>query len=111
MTIPQRAAANFSPNVNDIYIDEEMGTAFRVLDTQDADAEGNPQYVVETPELTDVFKSYNIPEQTIDLTTGNIAYIAPEFELSPDSGMHRNYEAKAGVSDYIDFPCSSRFLL
>lgn len=103
LAVPKSAAASFAPKKNEIYIDEEMGTAFRVLDTQDADAEGNPQYVVETPELTDVFKSYTIPEQTIDLTTGNIAYIAPEFELGPESGMSKNYIAKAGISDYIDF--------
>lgn len=103
LDIPQSAASSFKPNVNDIYIDEKMGTAFRVLDTEGADSEGNPQYVVETPELTDVFKSYTIPEQTVDLTTGNIAYIAPEFELSPDSGMPKNYIAAAGVSDYVSF--------
>lgn len=103
MTIPQSAAAAFSPNINDIYVDEEMGTAFRILNAQAADEEGNPQYVIETPELTDVFKSYTIPEQTIDLTTGNIAYIAPEFALSPESGMHSSYEARAGVSDYVSF--------
>lgn len=103
LAIPQSAASSFKPNVNDIYVDEKMGSAFRVLDNQDTDSVGNPQYIVETPELTDVFKSYAIPEQTIDLTTGNIAYIAPEFELSSESGMSKNYVAAAGVSDYVSF--------
>lgn len=103
LAVPKSVAASFAPKTNEIYIDEEMGTAFRVLDAQNADAEGNHQYVVETPELTDVFKSYTIPEQTIDLTTGNIAYIAPEFELNPDSGMPKDYVASAGISDLINF--------
>lgn len=102
MTLPSTASV-FSPAKDEIYIDEEMGTAFRVLDTQASDSEGNKQYVVETPELADVFKSYTIPEQTISLTTGNIAYMAPGFELSPESGMQSRYEAKAGISDYVSF--------
>lgn len=101
MTMPRSTAATFSPEINEIYIDEEEGTAFRVLDYEGEDEEGKAQYVVDTPELTDVFKSYTIPEQTIDLTTGNIAYISPEFELSPDSGMPKNYVAKSGVSDFV----------
>lgn len=102
MTLSNRTAG-FSPSKNEIYIDEKMGTAFRVLDTQTTDNEGKMQYVVETPELAEVFKSYTIPEQTISLTTGNIAYMAPGFELSPESGMRSSYEAKAGISDYVSF--------
>lgn len=101
MTIPQRTAASFTPQPNEIYVDEKQGRAYRVLELSERDEEGNDQYIVETPELTDVFKSYTIPEQTIDLTTGNIAYIAPEFELSPESGMSKNYVAKAGISDIV----------
>jgi len=102
LSVPRSLAASFTPKINEIYVDEEEGTAFRVLDAQDTDAQGNPQYVVETPQMTDIFKSYSIPEQTINLTTGNIAYVAPEFALSPESGMQGNYTAKAGISDYFD---------
>lgn len=102
LSVPRNMAASFTPRVNEIYVDEEMGTAFRVLDTQGMDVDGNPQYAIETPQMTDIFKSYSIPEQTIDLTTGNIAYIAPEFALSPESGMQSNYTVKAGISDYLD---------
>lgn len=50
-------------------------------------------------------ETYSIPRQTIDLTTGNIAYVAPEFELSPESGMPKNYVASADVSlsDIVNF--------
>jgi hypothetical protein len=101
LEIPQSAASSFTPKTNEIYIDEEEGTAFKILGTESADDSGNSQYVVGTPELTEIFKSYTIPEQTLDLTTGNIAYIDPDFELSPDSGMSRNYTAKAGPFDDI----------
>lgn len=98
LAISQAMSASFSPEINEIYVDEENGNAFRILDILDADAQGNPQYVVETPQLTEVFKSYSIPQQTINLTTGNIAYIDPDFELSPESGMPKNYTAKADGS-------------
>jgi len=96
LSVPRTAASSFTPKMNEIYVDEEMGTVFRVVDNMGTDAAGDFQHVVETPQLTDVFESYSIPEQDIYLTTGNIAYIAPELELSPESGMPKNYVAKAG---------------
>lgn len=101
LSVPRHSASSFTPKINEIYIDEEEGTAFKILGNDEADASGNSRYVVGTPELSEIFKSYNIPEQTIDLTTGNIAYIAPEFELSHESGMVRNYTASAGPFDDI----------
>ncbi|HYE83232.1 MAG TPA: hypothetical protein VEG39_13835 [Clostridia bacterium] len=100
LTVPRRSASSFAPKADEIYIDEEEGTAYKILGTEE-DASGNSQYAVGTPELTEIFKSYTIPEQTLDLTTGNIAYIAPGVELSPDSGMTKNYTAMAGPFDDI----------
>jgi len=101
LEIPRSAASSFTPKTNEIYIDEEEGTAYKILGVESGDDSGNTQYVVGTPELTEIFKSYTIPEQTLDLTTGNIAYIDPDVELSPESGMSRNYSAKAGPFDDI----------
>jgi len=104
LEIPRSAASTFTPKTNEIYIDEEEGTAFKILGSEKGDDSGKVQYVVGTPELTEIFKSYTIPEQTLDLTTGNIAYIDPDAELSPESGMSRNYTAKAGpFDDMISF--------
>lgn len=100
LSIPKNLSASFTPKLNDIYVDEEEGVAFRILDAMEADSDGNAQYVVETPQLTDIFESYSIPKQTLNLTTGNICYIAPEFELSPDSGMPKNYMADSGIVVY-----------
>ena len=107
LTVPKSAAASFYPENGEIYIDEDEGNAFRILGYEGEDQQGNDLYAVEIPDLLEVFKSYNIPKQTIYLTTGNIAYIDPDFELSPESGMPRNYLARAdeGVpiyeNDYI----------
>jgi hypothetical protein len=101
LEIPSSAALSFTPKTDEIYIDEDEGTAYKILGTESGDDSGNNQYVVGTPELTEVLKSYTIPEQTLDLTTGNIAYIDPDFELSPESGMTRNYTAKDGPFDDI----------
>lgn len=101
LEIPRSAASSFIPETDEVYIDEEEGTAYKILGTESGDDSGNSQYVVGTPQLTEVFKSYTIPEQTLDLTTGNIAYIDPDFELSPESGMSKNYTAKAGPFDDI----------
>jgi hypothetical protein len=106
LTIPKSFAATFTPSTGEIYIDEEEGNAFKILGYEGQDSQENELYSVETPELLDVFKSYNIPKQTLNLTTGNIAYIDPDFELSPESGMPKNYVAKADgttvfENDYI----------
>ncbi|MDD3439658.1 MAG: hypothetical protein PHI04_09635, partial [Clostridiaceae bacterium] len=107
LTVQKSTAASFSPNKSEIYIDEDEGNAFRILGYEGEDQQGNDLYAVEIPELPEVFNSYNIPKQTINLTTGNIAYIDPDFELSPESGMPRKYLARAdeGIpvyeNDYI----------
>lgn len=107
LTVLKSTAASFSPNEGEIYIDEDEGNAFRILGYEGEDQQGNDLYAVEIPDLLEVFNSYSIPKQTINLTTGNIAYIDPDFELSPESGMPRNYLAKAdeGIpiyeNDYI----------
>ena len=75
LTVQKSTAASFSPNKSEIYIDEDEGNAFRILGYEGEDQQGNDLYAVEIPDLLEVFKSYNIPKQTIYLTTGNIAYI------------------------------------
>ncbi len=101
MVMPKNAAAAFTPKANKIYIDENEGTAYRVLGVGKTDSEGNSQYAVETPALTNIFEFYTIPKQDIKLTTGNIAYMAPGVVLAPGSGMRRNYVAAAGDNGYI----------
>ncbi len=107
LTVFNSAAVSFYPLKGEIYIDEDEGNAFRILGDEGDDQQGNELYAVETPDLLEVFKSYSIPKQTINLTTGNIAYIDPDFELSPESGMQKNYLARAdeGIpvyeNDYI----------
>lgn len=93
MVLPKADLSKFTPKANKIYIDEGEGLAYRVLQDGKTDAEGNKQYVVETPALTDIFESYKIPKQDIKLTTGNIAYMAPGVQLDPRSGMSPNYMA------------------
>lgn len=107
LTVQKSTASSFDPNIGEIYIDEDEGNAFRILGYEGDNQQGYDLYAVEIPELPEVFNSYNIPKQTINLTTGNIAYIDPDFELSPESGMPRNYLARAdeGIpvyeNDYI----------
>ncbi|MDD4503728.1 MAG: hypothetical protein PHS15_02735 [Clostridiaceae bacterium] len=101
MVVPKNAESAFTPKANRIYIDENEGAAYRVLEVGKADSDGNDQYVVDTPVLTDIFESYTIPKQDIKLTTGNIAYMAPGVVLAPGSGMQRNYVAAAGDNGYI----------
>ena len=93
MVLPKDTASTFAPKLNKIYIDEVEGLAYKITEAGETDPEGNKQYVVETPALTDIFESYKIPKQDIKLTTGNIAYIGPGVELDPMSGMTRNYQA------------------
>lgn len=95
-----QGASSFTPKTNEIYVDEVEGTAFKILGTESDDS-GNTEYVIGTPKLAEVFKSYTIPEQTLNLTTGNIAFIADEFELSAESGMTMNTLASAGPWDDI----------
>lgn len=107
LTVQKGTASSFDPYIGEIYIDEDEGNAFRILGYEGDNQQGYDLYAVEIPELPEVFNSYNIPKQTINLTTGNIAYIDPDFELSPESGMTRNYLARAdeGIpvyeNDYI----------
>jgi hypothetical protein len=101
MVVPKASVPTFTPKANKIYLDENEGTAYRILEASDTDANGNQKYVVETPVLTDIFESYKIPAQDIKLTTGNIAYLAPGAEISPESGMHKNYVAAADDKGYI----------
>lgn len=101
MVVPKGKASTFTPKANKIYIDENEGAAYRVLEVGKTDSVGNSQYAVETPALTDVFESYKIPAQDIKLTTGNIAYMAPGVELAEGSGMQRNLMAAAGDNGYI----------
>lgn len=95
LAVSQSYLESFAPSTGEIYIDEDLGNAFKILGCEGQDDRGNELYVVATPDLTEVFSSYSIPEQTIHLTTGNIAYIDPDFELSPESGMPKNYIAMA----------------
>lgn len=101
MVVPKGKASTFTPKANKIYIDENEGAAYRVLEVGKTDSDGNSQFAVETPALTDVFESYKIPAQDIKLTTGNIAYMAPGVELAEGSGMQRNLLAAAGDNGYI----------
>ncbi len=97
LTVQRSTASSFDPKIGEIYIDEDEGNAFRILGYEDEgeNQQGYDLYAVEIPELPEVFNSYNIPKQTINLTTGNIAYIDPDFELSPESGMQKNYLTKS----------------
>ena len=107
LTVQKSTASSFDPYIGEIYIDEDEGNAFRILGYEGDNQQGYDLYAVEIPELPEVFNSYSIPKQTINLTTGNIAYIDPDFELSPESGMPKNYLARAdeGIpvyeNDYI----------
>lgn len=112
MVLPKDATSTFTPKLNKIYIDEEEGLAYKVTEGGKSDPEGNKQFVVETPALTEIFESYTIPKQDIKLTTGNIAYIAPGVELDPKSGMNKNYQAaddKGFISD-IEYEGSKHIL-
>ena len=82
MVLPKDTASTFAPKLNKIYIDEVEGLAYKITEAEETDPEGNKQYVVETPALSDIFESYKIPKQDIKLTTGNIAYIGPGVELT-----------------------------
>ncbi|NLM44908.1 MAG: hypothetical protein GX201_13005 [Clostridiales bacterium] len=98
LAVPHSYLEFFAPEKKEIYIDEELGNAFKILRYEGKDEHNNNLYSVEIPDLLEVFSSYEIPEQTVHLTTGNIAYIDPDFELSPESGMPKNYIAKANDS-------------
>ena len=112
MVLPKDAASTFTPKLNKIYIDEVEGLAYKVTESGETDSAGNKQYVVETPELTEVFESYTIPKQDIKLTTGNIAYIAPGVELDPASGMTKNYLAASdkGFISNVEYDGSRHIL-
>lgn len=86
---------------NKIYIDEVEGLAYRVLENGETNPDGDRQYVVDNPDLSEIFESYKIPAQDIRLTTGNIAYMAPGAELDPASGMMKNYYA--GIGDEFSY--------
>lgn len=101
MVVPKNSDTAFTPKANKIYIDENEGAAYRVLEVGKTDSVGNSQFAVETPALTEVFESYKIPAQDIKLTTGNIAYMAPGVELAQESGMQRNLLAAADDNGYI----------
>jgi len=112
MVLPKDTASTFTPKLNKIYIDEVEGTAYKFTESGETDSQGNKQYVVETPQLTDIFESYTIPKQDIKLTTGNIAYIAPGVELDPASGMTKNYQAAldTGYISNVEYDGSKHIL-
>ncbi len=102
MVLNKNLTSSVALEKNKIYLDKEQGLAYRVLEEERIDQDGNSQYVVDSPNMTEVFESYKIPAQDIKLTTGNIAYMAPGVELDPRSGMHSNYYASGGgyISGY-----------
>lgn len=101
LVLPKELSSASKLQKNKIYINENEGLAYRVLEEGKTDSNGNSQYVVDNPNLTEIFESYKIPAQDIKLTTGNIAYMAPGVELDPASGMTKDYYAAAGDNGYI----------
>lgn len=69
---------SFHPKKGEIYLDNSNNQVFRILSDEEKDAAGNRCIAVETPQLSDVFESYTISKQTIELNEANIDYMILE---------------------------------
>lgn len=63
-----------TPKLGDVYFDPKTNASFKVAGNASVDASGNQMIPVVEPCIDEVLQQFNVPEQTIPLTSGNIDF-------------------------------------
>lgn len=68
---------SFNPKVGDIYVDSINNTALKVVGETITNSQGKNVIPIAPPGFDEIFQSYKIPYQELELNEANISYVAP----------------------------------
>ena len=82
-----------TPKPGDVYFDPKTNASFKVAGNASVDASGNQLIPVVEPYIDEVLQQFNVPAQTIPLTSGNI-----DFDNLPQGVVYMGAEEKKSGS-------------